>query len=379
MRFATKAIHVGQEPDPKTGSVIVPIYSTSTFVLDEPGKDRGYVYSRSGNPTREALEKNLAALEHGRYGLAFASGMSAITAATILLRKGDHVVVADDVYGGTYRLFDEILRNYGLDFTFVDGTRIDLVEKAFRKNTRMLWLESPTNPLLKIVDVKRSSQVARRHRAVTVLDNTFMSPYLQNPLRLGVDVVVHSTTKYLSGHSDLIGGAIVVSDRGIYEKLKFAQNAVGAVPSPFDAWLVLRGIKTLALRMEKHSSNAQAIAEFLETNSKVSEVLYPGLKNHPQSRLVRRQMRGPGGMVSIRLKNGSAASRLLKRLRIFLMAESLGGVESLIEQPSLMTHASIPRERRMRMGITDDLLRISVGIEDPSDLVDDLRQAFSNI
>ncbi len=377
MKFSTKAIHMGQEADPATGSVTVPVYLTSTYLQREPGREGKYVYSRTGNPTRDALERSLAALEGGRFGLAFSSGMAATTTILLLLGKGDHVIAGDDVYGGVYRLFDQVLQNYGLQFTYVDPRNPENVKKAVRKNTRMVWVETPTNPLMKIADIRAIAKVGKSARAITVVDNTFMSPYFQNPLRHGADIVVHSTTKYLGGHSDLIGGAAITSDPALYKKLKFLQNAVGAIPGPLDCWLVLRGVKTLALRMERHDQNARRIVDFLVKQPKVSRVHYPGLKDHPQRDVVKRQMRGYGGMLSFELKGGFAeCKKLLKGLRIFTVAESLGGVESLIEHPASMTHASVPRERRLQLGVTDSLIRVSTGVEDAEDLLEDLDRAF---
>ncbi len=373
MRFSTRAIHAGQEPDPATGSVTTPVYLTSTFQQPGPGKEGKYVYSRTANPTRSALEECLASLEEGRYGLAFSSGLAATTTVLMLLRKGDHVIAGDDIYGGTYRLFEQVLRNYGLQFTYVDPQEPGNVEKAVRKNTRLVWIETPTNPLMRIVDIRKISRISRRAKALLVVDNTFMSPYLQNPLKHGADIVVHSTTKYLGGHSDLVGGATVTDDRKIGDRLKFLQNAVGAVPGPMDCFLVLRGVKTLAVRMERHCQNAGIISEYLAKSSKVEKVLYPGLPDHPQRDVVKRQMRGNGGMLSFQLKGGfDGIKRFLKGLRVFTVAESLGGVESLIEHPASMTHSSVPRENRMRLGISDNLIRASVGIEDVEDLVGDL-------
>ncbi len=377
MKFSTKAIHIGQDPDPATGSVTVPVYLTATYYQPEPGREGKYVYSRTGNPTRDALERNLAALEGGRFGLAFSSGMAATTTVLMLLRKGDHVIAGDDLYGGTYRLFEQVLRNYGLQFSYVDARDPEKVEKAVRKNTRMVWVETPTNPLMKIIDIRAMAKIARKAKAMLVVDNTFMSPYFQNPLQHGADIVVHSTTKYLGGHSDLIGGAAITSNPEIYQRLKFLQNAVGAVPGPLDAWLVLRGVKTLALRMERHDQNARRIAEFLSKQPKVERVYYPGLTDHPQRKVVEKQMRGYGGMISLELKGGMGpCKKLLKKLHIFTVAESLGGVESLIEHPASMTHASVPRATRLERGITDSLIRISVGIEDVEDLLKDLETGF---
>ena len=377
MKFATKAIHLGQEPDRSTGAVTVPIYQTSTYAQDDVGKTKGYEYSRTGNPTRTALEDVIAGLENGVQGLAFASGMSAADSVIRLLRKGDHVVVSDDVYGGTYRLFTKVMGKFGVDFSFVNTSDLDALEGAIRPSTRMLWIESPSNPLLKLTDIRAASKLARRSGIVTVVDNTFMSPYFQRPLELGSDIVVHSTTKYLGGHSDVVGGAVVANDPGIIEQLKFIQNSAGAVPGPFDCWLVLRGLKTLALRMERHNSNAQGIAEFLEGHPRVEKVIYPGLKAHPQHGLARRQMTGFGGMVSFWPKGGTRSSRrILRTTELFVLAESLGGVESLISSPAAMTHASIPAESRKRTGIRDDLIRLSVGIEDIDDLKKDLGKAL---
>ncbi|HZY46284.1 MAG TPA: cystathionine gamma-synthase [Candidatus Bathyarchaeia archaeon] len=380
MRFSTKAIHAGQEPDSVTGSVTVPVYLTSTYAQPGPGREGKYVYSRTANPTRNALEESLASLEEGKVGLAFSSGLAATTTVLMLLQKGDHVVAGDDIYGGTYRLFDQVLRNYGLQFTFVDPRFPNRVEKAVRKTTRMIWIETPTNPLMRVVDIQAIAKIARKNRALLVVDNTFASPYLQNPLNHGADVSVHSTTKYLGGHSDLIGGAAVTADADVGKRLKFLQNAVGAVPGPLDCWLVLRGIKTLAVRMDRHNSNAKLISEFLQNHPKVELVYYPGLQNYAQYDLAKRQMRGFGGMLSFELKGGfRECEKLLKKLRVFTLAESLGGVESLVEHPASMTHASIPQQRRMELGIKDNLIRMSVGIEDVEDLVDDLQRGFREI
>ncbi len=380
MKFATKAIHVGQDPDPATGSVTIPVYLTSTYRQAEPGREGKYVYSRTANPTRDALEKSLAVIEGGKYGLAFSSGMAATTTVLMLLEKGDHVIAGDDIYGGTYRLFEQVLRKYGLQFTYVDPRYPDKVENAVHKNTRMIWIETPTNPLMRIVDIKRISQISKKAHALLVVDNTFMSPYFQNPLAHGADIVVHSTTKYLGGHSDLIGGAAITSTREVQDRLKFLQNATGPVPGPLDCFLILRGIKTLAIRMERHNENAKIISEYLSKQPKVERVYYPGLPDHPQKEIVKRQMRGYGGMLSFELKGNLNHSRkLLTKLRVFILAESLGGVESLIEHPASMTHASVPRERRMEKGIKDNLIRVSVGIEDSEDLVEDLQRGFRAI
>ena len=380
MRFSTRAIHAGQDPDPATGSVTVPVYLTSTYQQPGPGKEGKYVYSRTANPTRTALEECLASLEEGRHGLAFSSGLAATTTILLSLQKGDHVIAGDDIYGGTYRLFDQVLRKYGLQFTYVNPENPENVEKAIRKNTRLIWIETPTNPLMKIVDIRQISKISKKAHALLVVDNTFMSPYLQNPLQLGADIVVHSTTKYLGGHSDLIGGAAITRGEDVHSSLKYLQNAVGAVPGPLDCYLVLRGIKTLAVRMDRHSENAGVVSELLAKQPKVEKANYPGLSDHPQQALVKRQMRGNGGMLSFQLKGSfNQIKKFLKTLQIFTVAESLGGVESLIEHPASMTHASVPKERRLKLGISDNLIRVSVGIEDVEDLVQDLEKGFKAI
>jgi cystathionine beta-lyase/cystathionine gamma-synthase len=376
--FSTRAIHAGQQPDPATGAVVVPIYQTSTYAQDAVGKHRGYEYSRTGNPTRAALETCIAALEGGAHGLAFASGMAAEAAVMQLLKPGDHTVAVDDLYGGTYRLFRRVLEPIGLSFSFVDGSDLAAVEKALTDRTRMVWVESPTNPLLKLVDIEAVSKLAHARQALLVVDNTFMSPYFQRPLSLGADIVVHSATKYLGGHSDVIGGTLVVNRDDLFERLAFLQNAVGGVPGPMDAWLVLRGIKTLAVRMREHDRNARLVAAFLTDHPKVTRVFYPGLPNHPQRDLARRQMSGFGGMISFEVKGGlEPARRVVERTRLFTLAESLGGVESLIELPAAMTHASIPAETRRAHGVADGLVRVSVGIEDAADLISDLDRALA--
>ena len=381
MKFATKAIHSGEEPNLKEGGcgdVVVPIHLSSTFArceLDQP--TGGYEYSRTGNPTRHALEKRLAALENADYGLAFASGLAAETTLVLsLLKSGDHVVAFEDLYGGTRRLFDRTFANFGLDFSYVDATKTENVEAAIKGNTKLIWLETPTNPLLKLCDIAAISKIAKERDILNVVDNTFASPYLQNPLDLGADIVLHSTTKYLGGHSDVVGGAIMLSDKELYGKLKFNQNAVGAIPSPFDCFLVLRGTKTLALRMERHSHNASEIAKYLAAHPKVEKVTYPGLKSHPQHELARKQMPGFGGVISFYVRQGTDVKGFLRRLKVIALAESLGGVESLISQPSSMTHAGLSRQEREKIGITDNLLRLSVGIEDAEDLKADLDQAL---
>lgn len=381
MHFSTKAVHAGADPEDPTGAVVVPIYQVSTFRQSEPGVEGEYVYSRTGNPTRGALERAIATLEGAEHGLAFASGMGAITTIALgLLKKGDHLIAVEDLYGGTRRFFDQTMRNFGIDFTYVEGTDPEDFTTALRRETKMVWVETPTNPLLKVVDIHAASEIAHDQGALCVVDNTFMSPYLQQPLSLGADVVVHSTTKYLGGHSDLIGGAVAMSDSQLYEKVRFAQNAAGAIPGPFDCWLALRGIRTLALRMDKHCSNAEKVAEFLAHHQKVSEVLYPGLASHPQYELARKQMRSFGGMVSFHLKgNFETCKQLLKHVKLFSVAESLGGVESLIEHPSSMTHASVPKEQREKIGVTDSLIRLSVGIEDAEDLISDLAAGLEHV
>ncbi|HEX2182466.1 MAG TPA: cystathionine gamma-synthase [Rubrobacteraceae bacterium] len=380
MRFATRAIHAGQDPDPATGATIVPIYQTSTYTQEAPGQHKGYEYSRTGNPTRTALEECVASLEGGEYGLAFASGLAATVATMSLLSPGDHVVAGDDLYGGTYRLFDKVLpRTGGLEFTYADTTDPGSVEKALRPETRLLWIETPTNPMLTLSDIAELAGMARERGAVVAVDNTFASPYFQNPLSLGADIVVHSTTKYMGGHSDVVGGAVVTSNQDFHEAMKFYQNAAGGVPGPFDSWIVLRGLKTLAVRMRQHEENALAVAEFLQGHPQVETVHFPGLPSHPQHELAKRQMSGFSGMVSFTLKGGAeAAYAAVQKTTVFHFAESLGGVESLITHPATMTHAAIPREQREARGVTDGLLRLSVGIEDREDLVADLDRAISS-
>ncbi|MCP2520107.1 cystathionine gamma-synthase [Candidatus Aminicenantes bacterium AC-708-M15] len=380
MRFETKVIHIGQEPDPSTGAIVVPIYQTSTYVQEAPGKHKGYEYSRTQNPTRAALEKNIAALENGKYGLAFSSGMAAINTIMNLLKSGDHIVAEQDLYGGTHRLFTKLYTNYEIEFDFVDMTDLEKIRRVIKKNTKLLWLESPTNPLLKIIDIQAISKIAKENDCLLVVDNTFATPYFQQPINLGADIVVHSTSKYLGGHCDLIGGAIVTSNKEIYDQLAFYQNAVGGVPGPFDCWLVLRGIKTLTLRMERHNQNALAIARYLESHPKVRKVYYPGLPSHPQYELAKKQMRGFGGMVSFELKGDiEQVKKFVSSTQIISLAESLGGVESLIEHPATMTHSSIPKEERIKSGLSDELVRLSVGIEHQEDLIADLEKAFEVI
>jgi cystathionine gamma-lyase len=376
MKFSTRAIHVGQEADPATGATIVPVYQTSTYTQAAVGEHKGFDYSRTINPTRLALEKQLASLEGGAHGYAFASGMAATAAVLNLLSAGDHAVVTDDLYGGTYRLFTRVLERYGLEFTYVDMSDIEAVRAAIRPNTKLFWIETPTNPLLKLIDIAAVTAL-RRDGQIVAVDNTFATPYFQQPLALGADIVVHSTTKYIGGHSDVVGGVAITNDDAIADVIKFHQNAVGGVPGPHDAWLTMRGAKTLALRMRQHAQNAQAVAEFLAAHPEVERVYYPGLPSHPQHALAKRQMSGFGGMVSFVLKGPqSRALDFAHRLRYFSLAESLGGVESLICHPARMTHGSIPKEDRERRGVTDGLLRLSVGIEDAEDLLEDLRSAL---
>jgi cystathionine beta-lyase/cystathionine gamma-synthase len=375
-RFSTVCIHAGQTPDPGTGAIITPIFQTSTYVQEELGRHKGYEYARTQNPTRAALEANLAAIEGGTAAFAFASGMAAIDAVTTMLQAGDHVVVTDNTYGGTFRLFDKVLTRYQLEFSYVDTSQPDLIERAMRPNTKMLFVETPTNPVLRLTDIAKAAEIARRHSARLVVDNTFASPVVQQPIPLGADLVTHSTTKYLNGHSDSIGGVVIATRDEDVEWLKFIQNAAGAILSPFDSWLVLRGTKTLTLRMAQHNANGMALAGFLATHPKVSSVLYPGLPSHPQHDLAKRQMRGFGGMVSFDVGTFEAARRVCNRVKLMSLAESLGGVETLISHPATMTHASVPPERRKEIGLTDSLVRISAGVEDVADLIDDLTQAL---
>ncbi|HEX8228562.1 MAG TPA: cystathionine gamma-synthase [Chloroflexia bacterium] len=372
--FETRAIHAGQDPDPTTGAVIVPIYQTSTYVQEKVGEHKGYEYSRTGNPTRTALEKCIASLEDGKHGLAFASGMGAETTIMYLFSPGDHVLVSNDVYGGTYRLFDKILQAYGLQFSYIDMTDPESVREHMRDNTKAVWIETPSNPMMKLIDLTAVAAIARERGAKTIVDNTFASPYGQQPLTMGVDIVVHSSTKYLGGHSDAVGGVVVTSDDEVNEKLRFLQNAIGAIPGPMDCFLVLRGIKTLGVRMRAHESNAMKIARFLEDQPNVERVLYPGLASHPQHDLAGRQMRCFGGMISFLAKGGlEEARRISESTRLFQLAESLGGVESLIEHPGIMTHASVAASP---LAVPDNLVRLSVGIENSEDLIRDLANAM---
>src|SRR6195256_5321180 len=380
--IATRVIHAGQSPDPTTGAIMMPIYQTSTYVQESPGKHKGYDYSRAINPTRSAYEKCFADLESGTRGFAFASGLAAMSTALDLLQSGSHVVVSDDLYGGTFRLFERVRRrSANLDFTFIDMTDAKTVEKEMRPNTRMVWVETQSKPLLKLIDLKAVAEIARKHNAISVSDNTFASPWIQRPIEFGFDMVIHSATKYLNGHSDMVGGVIVVGEnKELGDQIAFLQNAVGAIAGPFDSFLALRGLKTLALRMERHCENAMEIARFLEKEPKVEKIYYPGLEQHPQHELAKIQMRAFGGMVTIVLKTDLAGTRrFLENTHLFSLAESLGGVESLINHPALMTHASVPKEQREALGVTDSLVRLSVGVEDVRDLIDDLQFAFAAI
>jgi cystathionine gamma-lyase len=376
--FGTLAIHAGQDPDPVNGAVMTPVYLTSTYAQASPGKHRGYEYSRTDNPTRTAYQACIAALENAKHALAFSSGLATTDAIMHTLKAGDHVISCDDVYGGTFRIFDKVFKRLGIEYSFVDLSDVNAFEQAVRPNTKLLWLETPTNPMLKVLDVQALSAAARKHGITSVVDNTFMSSYFQKPLDLGADIVVHSITKYMNGHSDVVGGVLATNRDDLYTELKFLQNAIGAVPGPMDCFLVMRGLKTLHLRMERHAENAMAIARHLEKHAKVEKVIYPGLESHPQHALARKQMTGFGGMITFFIKGGlEDARRFLERVKIFTLAESLGGVESLIEHPAIMTHASIPAETRKSLGIHDNLIRISVGIEDLGDLKEDLDQALS--
>ena len=377
MGFSTIAIHAGNEPDSATGAVSVPIYQTSTYAQDALGEHKGYEYARTQNPTRSALEINIAALEGAKFGFAFASGMSATDAVLKLVKAGDHVIVGDNTYGGTYRLFSKILSNYGIEFDYVDTSDVTNVERAFKSNTKMVFVETPTNPIMTVTDLQAVSDVSHAHGVRVVCDNTFMSPYLQRPMEFGVDIVVHSTTKYLNGHSDSIGGFAALNNEEDAEWIKFVQNGIGAILSPFDSFLVLRGTKTLAVRMEAHDKNGRAVAAFLDEHPKVRQVYYPGLQSHPQHELARIQQKGFGGMVAFETGSLESAKKVLENVKICTLAESLGGVESLISHPATMTHASVPHEKRQTLGITDGLVRVSVGIEDIEDILEDLDQALS--
>jgi cystathionine beta-lyase/cystathionine gamma-synthase len=380
MGFRTDAIHAGQEPDPTTGAVTIPIYQTSTYVQESIGKHKGFEYARTQNPTRMALEKNVAVLEHGIAAYAFASGMAATTAITqLMLKQGDHAICSDNVYGGTFRLFDKIVRHYGIEFTYVNTSNLSDLTAAMRPNTRMVFVETPTNPIMSITDIRGVSAIAHQGGCRLVVDNTFMTPYFQLPLELGADIVVHSTTKYLNGHSDSVGGVAVLKRQDDAERLQFIQNAAGAILSPFDSWLVMRGIKTLPIRMEAHNANGMAVANFLANKTEVKRIYYPGLPNHPGHDLAKKQMSGFGGMIAFDLGSLDRAKRFLERVRLCSLGESLGGVETLVSHPATMTHASVPAEERQRLGITDGLVRLSVGIEDVDDLIADLEKAFGSL
>jgi cystathionine beta-lyase/cystathionine gamma-synthase len=379
MKFETKAIWVGQSADEATGATIVPIYQTSTFTQEEVNKNKGYEYSRVANPTRSALDKCLASLEEGQYGLSFSSGLAAEHAIFTLLRPGDHVIVPEDMYGGTYRLIKEFLEPVNISFTFTDFTDLKAISDAFLPSTKMVWIETPTNPTLKIFDIKEISSLSHQKNAITVVDNTFASPYFQKPLLLDADIVVHSTTKYINGHSDIIGGAVVLNSEKLYKKILLAQKSIGAVPSPFDSWLILRGLKTLAIRMQQHEKNAFQVARFLETHPNVEKVFFPGFENHPGYDIAKKQMTGFGGVVSFRIKGGlTEANNFFKKLKIFQLADSLGGVESLANYSAMMTHDYFPSELRQKIGVTENLIRLSVGIEHIDDLIDDLNYALNN-
>lgn len=378
-RFGTRAIHAGQHPDPTTGAIMTPVYQTSTYVQPELGRHLGYEYARTQNPTREALEGNVASLESGRFGVAFASGLAALDTVAKLFSAGDHIVSGEGVYGGSFRLFSQVTARFGVDFTFVDSGDPDALRRAVRPETRMIHVETPTNPMMRITDLAAAAEIAHEAGAILSVDNTFASPYNQRPLALGADLVMHSTTKYLNGHSDVVGGIVVVDDEELHERLRFLQNAAGAVPGPWDSWLVLRGTKTLHLRMQAHNANGQRIAEWLEAHPKVKTVYYPGLPSHPQHELAKRQMAGFTGMISVEMGSLAAARALVEGVEIFALAESLGGVESLIGHPAMMTHASVPKERREAMGITDGLVRLSCGVEEVEDLIADLDRALSRV
>lgn len=380
MKFNTRAIHAGQHPDPSTGAIMTPVYLTSTYVQKSPGVHQGWEYSRTHNPTRKAYEDCIANLETGKYGFAFASGCAATTTVLHLLKQGDHIIAMDDMYGGTFRLFDKVLQNNGLEFSYLDLTVVDNFSKTIKANTKMVWIETPTNPTLKLTDIAAISAIAKQKNILVVVDNTFMSPYFQRPLELGADIVVHSATKYIGGHSDVVGGVAVTSSDKIAEKLAFLSNSMGGVQGPFDSFLILRSLKTLPLRMKAHAENAIKVAEFLQSHALVEKVVYPGLKSHPQYELAKKQMSGYGGMITFFIKGGLSASRkFLESVQVFALAESLGGVESLIEHPAIMTHASVPIEQRKKLGIDDSLIRLSVGIEDCDDLIADLKQAFAQV
>ena len=375
MGFSTDAIHAGQKPDGVTGAVITPIYQTSTYAQEELGKHKGYEYGRTHNLTRQSMEANIAALEKGKYGIAFGSGLAATHALMSLVKAGNHVVVSSNVYGGTYRLFELVMKDYGIEFSWVDTSDLSNIENAIKENTKLVYLETPTNPMLNLTDLQGAAEICKKHNLISIVDNTFMSPYFQNPLTLGCDIVIHSSTKYINGHSDVIGGIIITNDDKIHERIRYIQNAAGGIPSPFDCWLVLRSTKTLAVRMERHNQNAMQLAKFLD-NSKMAKVYYPGLPSHPHHELAKKQMRGFGGMISADFGDVEVAKKILKNVKVFTLGESLGGVESLISHPASMTHAAVPKADRDAMGITESLVRFSVGIEDIEDLVADIENAM---
>jgi cystathionine gamma-lyase len=381
MKFGTKAVHAGVEPDPTTGAIMTPIFQTSTYVQESPAKHKGYAYARGANPTRNSLQKSIAALENGKFGLCFSSGMGATDAVIKLLNPGDEVITSNDLYGGSYRMFKRVFEKYGIKFHFLDLSSVKNIEAALNSKTRLFWLETPTNPLMNIVDIKAFTDVAKKHNIITAVDNTFASPYLQNPLDLGADIVMHSVTKYLGGHSDVVMGALVMNDEKLYQELAFIHNSCGAVPGPQDSFLVLRGIKTLHLRMERHCFNGKRIAEYLRGHAKIGKVYWPGFADHPNHDVAKKQMRDFGGMLSFTLKNDSQekAKTLMESVELFSLAESLGGVESLINHPASMTHASIPKEERIKGGLTDSLIRLSIGVEDVEDLIADLEQALTKV
>ena len=379
MKFGTKAIHAGLEPDPTTGAIMTPIYQTSTYVQESPGTNKGYGYARGKNPTRVALEKNIAALEDGKHAICFSSGMGATDAVIKLLLPGDEVITGDDLYGGSYRMFTKIFANYGIKFHFINLTDASNIEKYVNEKTKLIWIETPTNPTMQIVDIEACAKIAKKHNILLTVDNTFASPYLQNPLHLGADIVMHSVTKYLGGHSDVVMGALITNDDKLHERLYFILNSCGANPGPMDSFLVLRGIKTLHIRMERHCFNGRKIAEFLKTHPRIEKIYWPGFEDHPNHAIAKKQMKDFGGMISIVLKGASLEDtfKIASSFKVFSLAESLGGVESLINHPSTMTHASIPKAERERVGVVDNLLRLSVGIEDVEDLIDDLKQALA--
>jgi len=381
MKFGTKAVHAGVEPDPSTGAIMTPIYQTSTYVQESPAKHKGYAYARGANPTRNALQKSIAALENGKFGLCFSSGMGATDAVIKLLNPGDEVITSNDLYGGSYRMFKKVFERFGIKFHFIDLTKAENMKPLINKNTKLLWLETPSNPLMRIIDIKACTEIARENNILVAVDNTFASPYLQNPLDLGADIVMHSVTKYLSGHSDVIMGALVVNDEKLYQDLAFITNSCGAVPGPQDSFLVLRGIKTLHLRMERHCFNGKKIAEYLANHPKVGKVYWPGFTDHPNHAIAKKQMKDFGGMLSFTLKNDNLANatQFMESVELFSLAESLGGVESLINHPASMTHASIPKEERIKNGLSDSLIRLSIGVEDIEDLIADLDQALEKL